>query len=121
MTLENHFNITPLNELASEIRALNKAGYKTIANANLLNKINSLKDKYSNIYKQWYVVSDGSFFYNYFICLGDPLLTKCQTESKAIVYTFEQAEGLLKYLNKRKRRVKGTYKILAYNNNLNND
>jgi len=120
MTLENHFNIQPLNELQSEIRALNKSGSKTINNNVLINKINSLKDKYSNIYKQWYVVTDGAFFYNYFICLGDPVITKCQNKSKTIVYTLDQAEGLLRYLNKKKRSVKYNYKILIYNN-LNND
>jgi len=120
MTIENHFNLLPLDELLDEFRPVKVGEPNYSITKKIRLKIAALKLKYANIYPDYYVVSDGINFYNYFICLGDPLITKCQNESKAIVYNLHEAESLLKFLNKRKRRVNVKYSIIKYNN-LNNE
>ena len=120
MTIEQHFNIKPLDELLSHFKPLKNNVNEYYSIKELRAKIAALKIKYANIYPEYYVVSDGTNFYNYFMCLGEPLITKCLTENKAIVYNYIEAESLLKYLNKRKRRVKQNYSIIKYTN-LNND
>jgi len=85
MTIENHFNLLPLDELLDEFRPVKVGEPNYSITKKIRLKIAALKLKYANIYPDYYVVSDGINFYNYFICLGDPLITKCKNESKAIV------------------------------------
>ena len=120
MTIENHFNLLPLDELLNHFKPFKTNVNEYYSIKDLRAKIAALKNKYANIYDEYYCVTDGINFYNYFICLGDPIITKCQNESKAIVYDLYQAQSLVRHLNKKKHTVKISYSIIKYNN-LNND
>jgi len=65
------------------------------------------------IKKPIYQVKDEDFFYNYFYCMGSPLITKSKSDKVALIYFKHQAVALCKHLQNKGLK---TIVIKAQNN-----